>query len=61
MLWLILSFVALIFMDIIFSWLIYVHRGSAQPDNPSKKDYPIITGPGDALSHKTLDSLDKDP
>jgi hypothetical protein len=33
----------------------YEHQGSAQPDDPNQKDFPIIKGPGDATAQKIID------
>ena len=41
--------------ELIVSWFTYKHRGHAQPDQPDDKNYPIITGMGDASAQRIID------
>lgn len=36
-------------------WLIYKHRGQAQPDDPTDPNPPVVTGPEDARAQRLLD------
>lgn len=40
-------------------WLTFKLRGYAQADHSDSKKYPIITGPGDAAAHWTVDRFKK--
>ena len=55
MLWLILVFAAIMILEIVLGWLLYINRGYAQPADPSQENYPIITDREDALAHKIAD------
>ena len=40
---------------VIKDFLFYKSRGYVQPDHPKDENYPVITGPGDAMSQKIID------
>ena len=42
-------------MLLVKDFLFYKGRGHVQPDNPHDENYPVITGPGDAMSQKIID------
>ena len=54
------SIAFIITMSILLDWLIYKHRGRAQPDDPNDKNLPVITSVEDARAQRLADLYTKD-
>lgn len=50
-----ISALLIVGMVIARDWLIYKHRGRAQPDDPQDQNPPIVTGPEDARAQRLMD------
>lgn len=52
-------FAVIIGLDLWFDSMLYRHRGAAQPDDPSDKNPPVITGRDDARAQRLIDLINK--